>query len=347
MQFSPNDTQREFAATSRRYLEERYPADRVAALAATGERDLDSWPALERLGWLDADLGPVELALLAEECGRALHPTPWLVTAALALPVLHAAGTTPTGPATHADGSAGCRATPDGDRWCLDGEVADVVDAPAVRELVVAARVADGAEEGTEGGIALFAVRPDQAGVALTSYPTVDPLRGSGDIRFRGAPARRLVDSPAAQPMLQRLSYSASLLFAAEGVGVADQALASAVRYAGIRHQFGRPIGSYQAVSHPLAESYADLETARSLVYRAAMVLADGTEHPGEAVACAIHASRRTAVEVCETALQAAGGIGVTWEYPLHWWYRRALWLDAYHAGRPDPLEALGRFLFR
>ena len=181
----------------------------------------------------------------------------------------------------------------------------------------------------------------------MTGYPTLDPLRGSGDVRLRRAAARRLVDGPAAQPMLQRLSYHASLLFAAEGVGVADQALASAVRYAGVRQQFGRPIGSYQAVSHPLAESYADVETARSLVYRAAVVLADGTDHPGEAVACAIHASRQAAVRVCQTAVQAAGGIGVTWEYPLHWWYRRALWLDAYHAGRPDPLDALGRFLFR
>lgn len=339
MEFSPTDTQRKLAATSRRYLQDRYPTDRVATLADAGDHDLDAWPTLERLGWLDDDLGPVELALLAEESGRALHPAPWLVTAALALPVYQAAGIAPAGPATLADGSTSCRATSDGGRWLLDGDVADVVDAPDAFELVVAAQAED--------GLALFSVGTGQAGVAVTSYPTVDPLRGSGDVRLRQAPARRLLDSPAARPILQRLAYHASLLFAAEGVGVADQALTSAVRHAGMRHQFGRPIGSYQAVSHPLAESYADLETARSLVYRAAVVLADGKGHPGEAVACAIHASRRTAIQVCETAVQVAGGIGITWEYPLHWWYRRALWLDAYHAGRPDPLEALGNVLFR
>src|SRR4051812_17763332 len=255
MGFAPTDTQRELAETSRRYLRDRYPSDRVATLAEAGDHDLDAWPALRRLGWLDADLGPVELALLAEQSGRALHPVPWLVTAALTLPVYAAAGTEPAGPATLADGTATRPATPDGDRWYLDGEIADVVGAPVARELVVAAR--------TEEGAALFAVRPDDAEVSVISYPTLDPLRGSGDVLLRRAPARRLVDSPAAQPMLLRLAYHASLLFAAEGVGVADQALTSAVGYAGMRHQFGRPIGSYQAVSHPLAEGYADLETAR------------------------------------------------------------------------------------
>ena len=129
MEFLPTDTQRELAATSRRYLADRYPPERLAALAGAGDRDLDAWPELERLGWLDDGLGPVELTLLAEECGRALHPLPWLVTAALALPAFSAAGSTPGGPATLADGSATCAAVPDGERWLLDGEVADVVDA--------------------------------------------------------------------------------------------------------------------------------------------------------------------------------------------------------------------------
>jgi alkylation response protein AidB-like acyl-CoA dehydrogenase len=339
MDFALTETQREFAAVARRYLDDRYPPARIAALADAADHDPAAWPTLERLGWLDADLGPVELALLAEESGRALHPAPWLVTAALALPVFRAAGTAPAGPATLADGSQTCRAARDGVLWRLDGDVADVVDARAARELVVAA--------GTDSGPALFAVRPEEAGVTLTEHSTVDPLRSSSDLQLVQAPARMLIGSPAAQPLLVSVAYRAGVLFACEGVGVADHALTSAVQYAKTRHQFGRPIGSYQAVSHLLAESYADLELARSLAYRAAAVLADGTEYPGEAVACAIHAGRHAAVQVCAAAIQVAAGIGVTWEYPLHRWYRRALWLDAYHAGRPDPIEALGTVLLR
>jgi alkylation response protein AidB-like acyl-CoA dehydrogenase len=339
MDFTLTDTQREFATVTRRYLEDQYPADRIAGLAEAADRDVDAWPTLERLGWFGADLGPIELGLLAEETGRALHPVPWLVTAALSLPVFHAAGSTPAGPATLADGQDSCRATRDGVRWRLDGEISDLIDANAAHELVVAAR--------TDRGLALFGVRLDGAGVFRTEHSTVDLQRGSTDLQLVQAPARLLVDDPDAGPLLVRLAYRAGMLFACEGVGVADHALTTAVKNAGVRHQFGRPIGSYQAVSHLLAESYADVETARSLAYRAAVVLADGVDHPGEAVACAIHASRRAAVQVCEAAIQVAGGIGVTWEYPLHWWYRRALWLDAYHAGRPDPLEALGNVLFR
>jgi alkylation response protein AidB-like acyl-CoA dehydrogenase len=342
MDVALTDAQRELASAARRHLEDRYPAERVAELAGSADHDLGAWPALDRLGWLDAGLGPVESALLAEESGRALHPAPWLVTAALALPAYHAAGTVPTGPATLADGSVTCRATHDGAGWRLDGEVADVAGADVARELVVAAQ--------TEKGLALFAVRLDETagtGVTIDGDHTVDPLRGSGDVRLHRAPARPLVESPAAQPMLQRLAYGASLLFAAEGVGVADHALASAIGDAGMRHQFGGARRPFDTAGRALAESYADVETARSLVYRAAAVLADGDRHPGEAVACAVHAGRRAAVRVCENAFRAAGGIGVTWDHPLHWWYRRALWLDAYHAGQPDPLEALSRVLFR
>jgi len=189
--------------------------------------------------------------------------------------------------------------------------------------------------------VALFGVRPDGHAALLTERRSIDPLRGLSGLELTGASARPLVAAPGARRLLVTIDRRAAALLACEAVGVADRALEFAVGYAKTRVQFDRPIGSYQAVGHLLAESYAELELARSLAYRAACVLRDRTKNADQALACAVHASRRAALQVCEAAIQVCGGIGVTWEFPLHRWYRRALWLDAVHARRPDPLVTL------
>jgi alkylation response protein AidB-like acyl-CoA dehydrogenase len=112
---------------------------------------------------------------------------------------------------------------------------------------------------------------------------------------------------------------------AAEALGVAEYALEAAVRQAKTRNQFGRPIGAYQAVSHALADSFADIELARSLVYWAAWCLAEQEEEAPIAAAAAKARASEVAVAVCERAIQAHGGIGFTWESPLHRYYKRAL----------------------
>jgi alkylation response protein AidB-like acyl-CoA dehydrogenase len=339
MDFAFTETQTDLRDAVRRYLDDSYPVTRVAEIADGTGYDADAWPELCRQGWLDQDLDLVDLAVLAEESGRALHPTPWWTTAALTLPAYAAAGTAPDGPATLVDGSTGCRAVPDGDGHRISGLVAAVVDARAASELVVAAD--------TGRGVALFAVRP---GPEVTDTPRtgIDPLRGLSDVEFDAAPARLLVAPPAAAEVLTAIARRAAVLLSAEAVGVAGRALELAVDHAKVREQFDRPIGSYQAVAHLLAESYAELELARSLAYRAACVLRDRAEQTGpveQALACAVHAGGRAATTVCEAAVQVSGGIGVTWEFPLHRWYRRALWLDAYHAARTDPLATLATAL--
>jgi len=335
--FALTGTQQDLQSSVRRYLAGRYPPDRIGELADAGRSDLDAWPELTRQGWWDPDLGLVELAVLAEESGRALHPVPWWGTAGLAAPAYHAAGTVPPGPATLADGAGSCRAVPAGTGWRLAGRVGAVVDAGPASELVVAA--------GTGSGTGLFTVPPDGPGVTRTGAGGagggIDPLRGTAGLALAGAPARQLVGPPEAGPLLAAIRHRGTALLAAEGIGVAARALEIAVEHARTRVQFGRPIGAYQAVSHRLAECYADLELARSLAYRAACVLAGPEGDPAEALAGAVHASRRAAVTVCESAIQVCGGTGVTWEFPLHRWYRRALWLDAYHAAGPDPLAVL------
>lgn len=349
MDLAFTQTQTDLKEAVRRYLGDTYPPARIAELADDTGHDAGAWPELQRQGWLDPELGMVELALLAEEGGRVLHPTPWWSTVGLALPVYEAAGLELPGPATLVDASDTCRATRDGDAWRLDGLARSVVDAATATEIVIAAR--------TEDGVALFGVRQDGQGggqgepaqigsaqVSRTDRGGIDPLRPVSDMELVGASARLLVAAPAATALLDRAGQRAEALLACEAIGVADRALEFAVDYAKTRHQFDRPIGSYQAVAHLLADSYAELELARSLVYRAALAVQDQVEVE-QALACAVHAGRRAATTVCETAIQVCGGIGVTWEFPLHRWYRRALWLDAFHAGRSDPLATLAGIL--
>ena len=125
---------------------------------------------------------------------------------------------------------------------------------------------------------------------------------------------------------------------AAEAVGVAQRALDLGVDHAKSRMQFGKPIGTYQAVSHPLAQTYTDVELARSLAYWAAWCVAEEDEQAPVAAAAAKAFCTEAAVVACERSIQAHGGIGFTWEHPLHRFYKRALWLEGF-GKRPGQLR--------
>jgi len=126
-------------------------------------------------------------------------------------------------------------------------------------------------------------------------------------------------------PELERL---ASL--ALEAVGISAKALELAVEHAKTREQFGRPIGVYQAVSHPLADTFVETELARSLAYWAAWCVDEGEEEAPVAVAAAKSYAGDVAVAACERSIQVHGGIGFTWEHVLHRYYKRALWIQAF-----------------
>jgi alkylation response protein AidB-like acyl-CoA dehydrogenase len=123
---------------------------------------------------------------------------------------------------------------------------------------------------------------------------------------------------------------------AAEALGVAQRALDLGVDHAKTRMQFGKPIGTYQAVSHPLAQTYTDVELARSLVYRAAWCVAEEDESAKVAAASAKAFTTEAAVTACERSIQVHGGIGFTWEHPLHRFYKRALWLEGFGTRPPE-----------
>jgi alkylation response protein AidB-like acyl-CoA dehydrogenase len=125
---------------------------------------------------------------------------------------------------------------------------------------------------------------------------------------------------------------------AAEALGVAQRALDLGVEHAKTREQFGKPIGTYQAVSHPLAQTYTDVELTRSLVYWAAWCVAEKDERAEVAAAAAKAFATEAAVAACERSIQVHGGIGFTWEHPLHRFYKRALWLEGFGA-RPAELR--------
>lgn len=350
MDFATTATQDELAQAARRYLTDRYPPSRVAEFAGRGTQDIGAWPELRRQGWLDPELGIVELAMLSQENGRALHPVPWWSTVSMALPAYQAAGLELPGPASYGDGRTTCRARHDGTAWRLDGQVPRVVDAAGAVEVVVAAA--------TGTGTSLLAIRTTDPGVELVPDGGLDALRQSATVRMVHAPGRLLLAGEAAEATRATVERRAAALLCAEAVGVGQQALAMAVEHARVRVQFERPIGSFQAVAHRLADSYADLELARSLAYRAAAALdaattVDGGGRDGawqrvdDALACAEVACPDAAVAACESAVQVCGGMGVTWEFPLHWWYRRALWIRSLHAGRGDPLATIAGTLLR
>jgi alkylation response protein AidB-like acyl-CoA dehydrogenase len=117
---------------------------------------------------------------------------------------------------------------------------------------------------------------------------------------------------------------------ALEAAGIAQRVLEFGVEHAKTREQFGRPIGVYQAVAHPLADTYVESELIRSLAYWAAWCVAEDDEQTPIAVAAAKSYAGDVAVAACERAIQVLGGIGFTWEHPLHTFYKRALWIQAY-----------------
>jgi alkylation response protein AidB-like acyl-CoA dehydrogenase len=145
--------------------------------------------------------------------------------------------------------------------------------------------------------------------------PTVDPTRPV-----------RLPDGPWTAEESPRFHAAC----AAEALGIAQRALDLGVEHAKTRMQFGKPIGTYQAVSHPLAQTYTDVELARSLVYWAAWCVAEEDERAEIAAAAAKAFATEAAVAACERSIQVHGGIGFTWEHPLHRFYKRALWLEGF-----------------
>lgn len=298
---------------------------------------------------------PADLALACEETGRALLPSPLLATAVLAVPLITALGTAAqrsallpplaaggltaalavpgqalsTALALTGDNAPGewagggraggvqAKAGEDGG-WRLYGEVAQVLDGHSASLLLVAAHTGGFARSRT----LLFLVREDAPGLVRSRQATLDETRPQARIQLRDTPAELLGadgDNTTDDGVLAALAATgrtAAAVLAAEAVGAAGQALARTVEYVRQREQFGRPVGSFQAVKHRLADLYVHVQAARSAAYYAAWDPRQG----GLALAQALEALRVTSGE----AIQLHGGIGFTWEHDAHLYFKRA-----------------------
>jgi alkylation response protein AidB-like acyl-CoA dehydrogenase len=348
MALGVTEEQEELRDSVRRFLADRAPISRVRELMETEDGiDRAVWEqAGAQLGLLGlaipeeyggAGFSFAEQAIVLEELGAALYSGPYLASGVLAatallaspdeaarrdlLPGVASGEVIATVAFTEDDGSwdpaaARLAAVKNGDSWRLDGHKSFVLDGGAAG-LVLASAVAD-------GRLSLFAVDGGAAGLTRATLPALDQTRKLARLEFDGVPAR-LIGSPGdAAAVMDRVLNVAAVALAAEQLGGAQRALDMTVAYALVRHQFGRPIGSFQGLKHRLADLLLEVESLRSAVtYAASAVAEDSPEVPVLASLVKAYASD-TYFHVAAEMIQMHGGIGFTWEHDAHLYFKRA-----------------------
>ncbi len=356
MEFSFSEDQEELRRAARRFLEAASSEERVRAAMETEQGYDDAvwkqlaedlaWTALiipERYGGLG--MSYLDLHPLMEEMGRALLCAPFFSTICLGantllvggepeqaerwLPAIAAGERTATLAFTEKNGrwnSTGiettCARTNAGyvlrghKHYVLDGHTADLV--------IVAAR-----SEGSEGnqGISLFVIPADTNGVKRSWLPTLDQTRRQAAIELRDVlvPADCLLgEEGEGWPVCERTVDLAMIALAAEQVGAAEACLDMAVEYAKVRQQFGRPIGSFQAIKHKCADMLMLVEAARSSAFYASALAAQGAADLAEAASSAKAYCSDAFFHCAAENIQIHGGIGFTWEHPAHLYFKRA-----------------------
>ncbi len=310
-------------AEVRRLMESEPSYDADAWLRMAAEHDLQGLHLPTEVG--GAGLGWVEQCVVLQETGRVLLCAPYLatVTAAPWLPEeVQAAVAGGVCTATLAVAEDGGRwdaigvetraLRSPGGGWRLEGEKCYVVDGCAADVLVVAARRGDGDH------VALFLVDADAAGMDCAPLATVDPTRRQARIRLSATPARLLDES------LEKAMHLSVVALAAEQVGGAERALEMALDHARTRVQFGRPIGSFQAVKHLCAEMLLELESARGAAFYAAVAASRADEELPAAAAVAKSSCSEAYVRVATDGLHVHGGLGFTWDHDAQLYFKRA-----------------------
>lgn len=282
--------------------------------------------------------GLLTLCVVAEELGRALLPSPFLGTVGLAATALVLSGDGPA-QAEHlprlvagellatvvaqdelgrwAPGEVTTRAARTDHGWRLDGVSTHVVDGASAGLLLVGAQVSD--------AVGLFLVAADAPGCLVEPMSTMDLTRRQAVVVLDGAPARPLGEVAQGRAVLERTGDVGAVLLAAMQVGTAQRLLDLSVEHARTRFQFGRPIGSFQGVKHRCADMLVAVEHARSTALHAAAVADAGSDGLPLAASLAAATASDAAVRVGADAVQVHGGLGFTWEHPVHLYYKRAL----------------------
>jgi alkylation response protein AidB-like acyl-CoA dehydrogenase len=322
-------------AAAREYLADRVPPTRMVSLAETdpaaraeaGGQEI--WSQLTDLGWLDLE-DFLDEAVLLEEAGRTLLPVPYVATVGLVRPALVSEQ-----PATLAWAEDAAPLLRSGS-WETKADAAGRLT--GVKRLVPELATAERVVVVTAQGLYAVDVTPE----LVTPLSTVDRLRPLADLALEGTPGERVADLDVL-PLLRRRAFAALAL---EAVGVAQTALDLAAEHAKTRQQFGRIIGTYQAVSHQIADIFTALALARSLATWAAWAVSAGDDSAELACCAAKSAAGDAAVAACEKAIQVHGGIGFTYEHVLHRYYKRAQWISAFEGtSRAQRAELAGALL--
>jgi alkylation response protein AidB-like acyl-CoA dehydrogenase len=311
------------------------------------------WKEMAQLGWLGlslpeehggSGLGMVETAILLEELGRAAYPGPYWPTALVASAIAEA-GTEEQkkrwlAPIATGDAratlalldadldwnpeSTATRAEKTASGWMLTGLKRYVAWGHVASVLLVPAR--------TPEGLSLFLVEPSASGLSWSPMTSMDPGTRLADLRLDRVPVRAedwLGTPGSGSPRLSRLLRRAGVGAAAEMLGAARRCLDMAVGYAKVREQFGQPIGSFQAIRHKCADMLLETENSHAAVYYAAWALDAGAEDAETAASIAKAYVGDASRKVCGEAIQVHGGIGFTWEFDLHMYFKRAKALEA------------------
>lgn len=348
MNFEFSDDQKQLRDQARRYLAEHSPPKAVrAVLEGNAPYDKALWKGLAEMGFLGvaipeefggAGAGHLELCVIAEEMGRALAPVPFSSTIYLAAEAIMLAGSEEQkakwlpkiasgeaigtlalfegagNPSPKAINVSGSQGTVSGTKKPVpDGAIADFA--------IVAARTGS---TGRETDIALFIVDLNGAGVTRKPLSNIDQAHGQAEIAFDKAKAEPLGAANEGWSILTRVLDRAAVLVAFEQVGGADRALEMGRDYALDRIAFGRQIGSFQAVKHILADMYVSATLARSNCYYGAWALSTDAAELPEAAATARVSATQAFLHCAKNNNQVHGGMGFTWEFDCHLYYRRA-----------------------
>jgi alkylation response protein AidB-like acyl-CoA dehydrogenase len=279
----------------------------------------------------------VELIVVLEEMGRSLLCAPYFATIALAanailtsgddaakkelLPGIATGDTIATLAFTEDngrwdEGGIATAATRAGDGWTLDGHKMFVLDGNVANLLVVAAR--------TPAGLSLFAVEGDAPGLTRTPLATMDQTRKQARLELAGVPGRLIGADGGASAGLSRTLDLAAVALAAEQVGGAQRCLDMSVEYAKERVQFGRPIGSFQAIKHKCADMLLEVESAKSAAYYAGWAAAESSDELPVVASLAKAYCSDAYFHAAAENIQIHGGIGFTWEHDAHLYFKRA-----------------------
>ncbi|MFI4933616.1 MAG: acyl-CoA dehydrogenase family protein [Caulobacterales bacterium] len=348
MNFEFSDEQKELGAQARRFLEAKCsPAAVRAVLEGAQPYDKALWQGVAEMGFLGVvipeqygglGLGYLELCVVAEEMGRALAPLPFSSSVFLATEFLLAAGSEAQKAAwlpKLASGEAiGCFALAESigavtpktlqltaANGRLNGAKTAVADGDIADFAIVAARTAPGSDA---RGISLFIADLSGAGVTRETQETIDPTRSHAKLTFKDAPAEPLGAVSEGMRLISEVFDRAAVLTAFEQIGGADRALEMARDYALDRMAFGRPIGSFQAIKHMLADMYVSATLARSNGYYGAWALSTGAAELPEAAASARVAATQAFQHCAKNNIQVHGGMGFTWAFDCHLFYRRS-----------------------